>query len=87
MNAECRKKIRYLNAEAGSRKRVIGALWRNQMQVLKTAEYKISLLQRYPAGLIEDAEIEALLKSWRSHCTNVLRRRRPSRQRLAFRPE
>ncbi|WP_260955924.1 hypothetical protein [Pseudomonas citri] len=34
------------------------------MQEVQTVEYKIALLQRYPAGLINDAELEALLKSW-----------------------
>ncbi|MDI1330604.1 hypothetical protein [Pseudomonas sp.] len=71
MNAECRVKIRRLAANADARKRMIGALWRSQMLVVQTAEYKIALLQRYPVGLIDDAEIEALLKSWPQHRTNL----------------
>ncbi|KAA0987332.1 hypothetical protein FQ192_22140 [Pseudomonas sp. ANT_J12] len=64
MNAESRVKIRRLAANADVRKRVIGAFWRRQMLVRQTAEYRIALLHRYPAGLVNDAEIEALLESW-----------------------
>lgn len=72
MNAECRVKIRRLAVNADVRKRVIGAIRRSQMQVLQTAEYRIALLERYPAGLIDAAEIEALLESWPTHPTNPL---------------
>lgn len=64
MNAECRKRIRRLTANTDSRKRMIRAPWRNQMPVMQTAEFRAALLQRYPVGLIDDAELEALLNSW-----------------------
>ncbi|WP_428552031.1 hypothetical protein [Pseudomonas edaphica] len=67
MNAESRVKIRRLAANADVRKRVIGAFWRSQMLVRQTAEYRIALLHRYPVGLVNDAEIEALLESWPLH--------------------
>lgn len=63
MNAGCRKKLGRLAANVGSRKRMIGALWKRPMPVMQTDEFKATLLQRYPTGLIEDAEIEALLNS------------------------
>jgi hypothetical protein len=34
------------------------------MPAMQTAEYRAELLQRYPVGLIGDAELEALLNSW-----------------------
>ncbi len=64
MNAGCQKKIRRLTANTYSRKRMIGASWRRQAPGMQTHEYRTALLQRYPVGLIDDVEIEALLKSW-----------------------
>ena len=72
MNAESRVKIRRLAANADVRKRVIGAFWRSQMLVRQTAEYRIALLHRYPAGLVNDAEMDALLESWPRHRTHLL---------------
>ncbi len=71
MNAESRVRIRRLAANADVRKRLIGAFWRSQMLVRRTAEYRVALLQRYPAGLIDDGEIEALLESWPLHRTSL----------------
>ena len=64
MNAECLEKIRRLGVNAGSRKRIVGAFWRRQTQDVYTEEYRSALLQRYPAGLIDRDEIQALLTSW-----------------------
>ncbi|QKV63340.1 hypothetical protein HUW52_10745 [Pseudomonas sp. 43A] len=42
------------------------------MLVRQTVEYRIAILHRYPAGLINDAEMEALLESWPRHRTHLL---------------
>lgn len=64
MNTECRKRIRRLAANTSSRKRMFGVPLRSQVAMMQTAEYRAALLRRYPVGLIDDAEIEALLKGW-----------------------
>jgi hypothetical protein len=64
MNAECLKKIRRLGANAESRKRIIASFWRCQPQHIYTEKYRQALLERYPAGLVDEVEIQALLMSW-----------------------
>lgn len=60
MSAACRGKVRLTY----SREKKNAAQRKRQIPQLQTAEYRAVLLKRYPVGLIEDVELEALLKDW-----------------------
>lgn len=64
MNAEGLKKIRRLGANAQSRKRITAPFMRCQNQDVCVEKYRSALLQRYPVGLLENVEVQALLMSW-----------------------
>lgn len=58
MSAACRVNIRPFDSGKQPNKAPC------ELVLLQTAEYRAALLRRYPAGLIEEAELQALLKSW-----------------------
>ena len=64
MNAEGLKKIRRLGANAQSRKRITTPFMRCQNEDVCVEKYRSALLQRYPVGLLENVEVQALLMSW-----------------------
>lgn len=65
MNHGCwPQKTRRLAANLSSRRRIISALWRRHSSIIEVAKYQTALVQRYPIGLVSEAEVEALLDSW-----------------------
>ncbi|MFJ2684392.1 hypothetical protein ACIOYV_11710 [Pseudomonas sp. NPDC087342] len=64
MGAESRRKNQHLPENRNLQMRMVGSSSCDNVYLFNLCEFRAELLRRYPVGLIDDAEIEELLKSW-----------------------